>query len=162
MGGNLILITLIVTAFTFIFYRGLYLRRTRMGRYKAYATAVQSVLRQHFAELKSKNDSLTIDNGYGIIDKKAWNDELHSFVSETIFSALAPGKKDSIRTNPVHRMEFTIFTVNHIEDLLGYATHPEKFEYQNTINSIEDLDRVDSFLMGTPSFVPSKALTYKV
>ncbi|EFW77315.1 Uncharacterized protein AC496_0421 [Pseudomonas savastanoi pv. glycinea] len=156
MNASMTAICVMWAGFTFLFYRGLYLRRVRHAAYAEFARATFAAVQAHFPELKSKSSSLVIDKGFGVKDDEAWQDALHTFISHRVVPELPPRTRESLKASPSARKDFSTLTVNLVLTLVAHQSMPETYDLTEVIDSIEQPEDAITFLSGTPKFKPHK------
>jgi hypothetical protein len=144
--------------FTFIFYRGYYLRWVRHSDYAEFAKVTFAQVQQHFEELKAKRNNGIVDKGFKMIDESAWCETVSTFVTNIVLQSLSPKTRSRVKGSQAVSTSFTTFCDHFVKDLAAQASLPENYDIKTLISSVEsDTDAV-TFFTGEPKYQPGKVL----
>lgn len=162
MKSTMVVACLVWAVFTFIFYRGYYLRWVRHSDYAEFAKVTFEAVRQHFDELKAKRQTGIIDKGFKMIDESAWRETVSTFVTNVVLGALKSKTRSRIKASQAVSTSFTTFTDNFVLQLTSQEALPENYDLKALVRSIErDTDAV-AFFSGEAKYLPGKALVSRL
>lgn len=149
---------LVWAVFTFIFYRGFYLRRARHRDYSEFAQATYTAVKEHFEELRSKRERGIIDKGFKVVDDSDWRETIFTFASEIVLNELRPGLRDRVQASQAMSTSFTSFTQHFINELTAHSTMPPSYDLNEAIRSVENDADLIAYFKGDVKYLPGKAL----
>lgn len=143
--------------FSFVFYRGHYLRWVRRSDYAEFARVTFAAVLEHFVELRAKRESGIVDKGFKMIDESAWRETVSTFVSSVVLKQLNPHTKERIKKSQGVSTSFTTFADHFVSELTSHEAPPRSYDLDAFIRTIESDTDMVAFLNGEAKYLPGKA-----
>ncbi|MFK4132219.1 hypothetical protein ACI2KR_07990 [Pseudomonas luteola] len=114
----LTLLAVVWTIIAFFYYRWRFGVVQTRRRNEFMDSSIKKSVMGHYQELKEKRKALIVDEGYGVINRKPWDEEIQRFIELVVIPEMGRGYADLIKTHPANVRDFRIFAPRYIESLV--------------------------------------------